>query len=377
MAQLGEQQVQGCTLRISRLEADLAQRCDSLRHQQDTQATTLASLTSQLGQVQPSLSGDHNQPSGGPANSQLAASIAELQHSVDQMQSATATATANSAQQSKLQEMVAEMQSQIDLLQESVRHVSEHDRSLASLSGQVKELMLATAAVHDAREAHKQLGEKVASIDSQLSSLRVELAAVRSATSDAAKSDSVIEQLRKQVGQLKVQYDQLQMPNSSDAQVKSSLSQLDMDVSVLKTHMSELHSIAAEQAAVHSQLAHLATGVSELQAAAKAQVPHDSAAELRQDVTAIRVQLSQLQGTSHAAKDSWQQDMQGVKSELAQCSTVARSTEAACAQHATQLNQAELQLAHMQKELSAVTASLPQQVGRQASSPMCCFECNC
>lgn len=396
VAQLAEQQVQGCTLRLNRLETEVAQRSEMHRLQHDTQASTVASLSTQLVDLQASLNHMHSQFNNAPTNEQLTATVAELQSNMHKMQAAFADATEDRHRQQELHEQVSELQRQVGFLQESVGGCSKHEENSLSLSSQVKGLLPLVDAVHSGQQAHVQLSTRVDEFDEPLTSVQSALKQFRN-----AESSSAIQQVRQQVDQLANQCRQLETDVASDRHSSASVSGLQQEwsvmktqlghlqtatadraavdsnasvlglqqeLSVMKTQVSHLQAAAADQAAVHSQMAQLQTHLTEPQDSAKSQVSHASLNKVKQDVTALRAQVSQLQGSStkHAAEDRWQRDMQSVQSELAKCTEASRRAEAAVAEHALQLKQAELQLSAMQKELAALSTSLPQHVAQKS-----------
>lgn len=349
MAQLGEQQVQGCTLRVGRLEDDLAQRTDSLRQQHDAQASALASLTALVSSLQNS-PGPTVQES---ADARMSAAVAELQARVGELQGVSTDSALIQQSQQELGQQLATLQSHVGQLQ-LAGDATEHTEHVAELRSRLKELQFTVEAMDASAASHSQLASRVDDMHKQLGVLQSGLAQVdgRSNTADA------VSQLSRRMERLDAQLGPLQAAAASDTRHAKSAG-VEADLSALKAQLAQLQSRAADQAAMHTQLTRLSTDVAQLQASAKSHDPHSSVIELKQDVQTLRSQLSQLQAqsASQGAKDSWQKDVQGLKADVTHCAQAADRTEAAVAQHTAQLQQAEQHLSSMQKELAAVAAN--------------------
>lgn len=323
VAQLAEQQVQGCTLRVSRLETDLAQRTDTLCHQQDTHTSALSSVSAQLADLQTSLDQMHSQQGNALANGEIATHVAQLQTDLRKVQAEFAAVNKAEHSQQEMYSTIAELQREVKVLAQSVSVVSKHDESIMSLTSQVKDLLLVADAVHAGQEGHIELTARVSEVSEQLIRMQIE---VKQAYSVA-----------------------------SDAHSHASLAGLQPELETLKTQVSGLQTAAADKASVQVQIAQLHSQVAELQLAAKSQATHASTDDIKQDVVALKAQLSQLQASSRkqTSEDDRQRDMQSMRSELAECSKVSLSAEAAVAELAVQLKHAAQQLTALQDELAS------------------------
>ena len=320
VAQLGEQQVQGCTSRLTHVETDLTQRVDSLKQQHEMQASLLLGLQAHVDQLHANLKASSLSSDAG----QTASHLSELDGKVTQLQTAVA----------------AHLQGQND----------------AQEVGLIKTQL---------QESCASQQETAQSFDS----LRLELAAVKAELRERNGSkhpdESMVLALEQGLAALKLQLEQLSHGQGQEASsAQEPVRELEQSVALLS---SEVHALQSRQQphastesirAVEQRMSGLKAELSQLQtqlSAAESQT--ELVSGLRQEVATLKNQLDSLRSelTQHAGDQSRVEEAQELRSELAACVQTAASTEAAVAQLSTQLSKADRQLAELQSELGRLS----------------------
>ncbi len=294
MAQLGEQQVQGCTTRITHLETDLVHQVDCLRQQQDTQAATMSDMTAHLARLQAQVK-DGDQI---PSFAQIAARLAELDGAVLELQTASAGGSAKEAD--------SELRADVD-----------------ALRGQVSQLRASQAEQQSA-------GSSLASIEHAVAVLRSELTQLQSSQAAQRPTDPALSKLEQDLATLGAELSQMQKDHASQFSVTSSA--IDQKAESIRLELSQLHDQQRAQSSAHKLYSHL-----------------------EQDVAALKDQLSQLDRTqgSQLAHEQWQEETQQLRAELAACLKTETDTGAAVAQHATHLSSLEKRLTELHAEMQS------------------------
>ena len=296
MAQLGEQQVQGCTTRITHLETDLVHRVDGLRQQHDTQAANMSDMTAHIARLQAQAKeGDQS-----PSVAQIAARLAELDGAVLELQSASAGGSAKEAD--------SELKADVDVLR-----------------GQVSQLRASQAEQQSA-------GSSLASIEHDVAVLRSELTQLQSSQAAQRPADPAFSKLEHDLAALSAEMSQMQKDHASQLSVTS-----DQQVESIRSELSQLHDQQTAQSSVHKLYSHL-----------------------EQDVAALKDQLSQLDRTqgSQLAHEQWQEETQQLRVELAACLKTEAVNGAAVAQHATHLSSVEKHLRELHAEMQSSAAQV-------------------
>ena len=296
MAQLGEQQVQGCTTRITHLETDLVRRVDGLRQQHDTQAATMSDMTAHIARLQAQAKdGDQS-----PSVAQIAARLAELDGSVLELQTASAGGSAKEA--------VSELKADVD-----------------ALRGQVSQLRASQAEQQSA-------GSSLASIEHDVAVLRSELTQLQSSQAAQRPADPALSKLEHDLAALSAELSQMQKDHASQLSVTS-----DQQVESIRSELSQLHDQQTAQSSAHKLYSHL-----------------------EQDLAALKDQLSQLDRTqgSQLAHEQWQEEAQQLRVELAACLKTEAVNGAAVAQHATHLSSVEKRLRELHAEMQSSAAQV-------------------
>jgi len=279
VAQLGEQQVQGCTTRIAHLETDLVHRVDSLRQQQDTQAASMSGLTAHLARLQAQVKdGDKSS-----SVAQIAARLAELNGAVLELQNVSAGGSAKEAD--------SELKSDVD-----------------ALRGQVSQLRASQAEQQSA-------GSSLASIEHDIAVLRNELTQLQSSQAAQRPADPALSKLEQDLAALNAELSQTWKDHASHFSVTSSA--IDQKIEFIRLELSQLHDQPAAQSSAHKLYSHL-----------------------QQDVVALQGQLSQLDKTqgSQLAHEQWQEETQCAIYSLCKRSIVFCTASRWVSAHAQQLN---------------------------------------
>ncbi|KAL0035441.1 hypothetical protein WJX77_006473 [Trebouxia sp. C0004] len=293
VAQLGEQQVQGCATRIAHLETDLVNWVDSLRQQQDTQAATMSDMTARIARLQAQVKdGD---------KSQIAARLAELDGAVLELQTASAGGSAKEAD--------SELQAHVD-----------------ALRGQVSQLRGSQA---EQQSAVSSLG----GIEHDVAVLRDELTQLQSSQAAQSPADPALSKLEQDLAALNAELSQMRKDHASQFSVTSSAT--DQKVESIRLELSQLQDQQAAQSSAHKLYSHLEQDV----AALKGQLS----------------QLDRTQG-SQLAHEQWQVETQQLRGELAACLKTETDTGAAVAQHATHLSNLEKRLTELYAEMKCSAA---------------------
>ena len=299
MAQLGEQQVQGCTTRITHLETDLVHQVDGLRQQQDTQATTVSDLTAHIAHLQAQVKDGDKSLSA----AQIAARLAELDGAVLELQTASAGGSAEEAD--------SELKADVDALRRQVTQLR-------------------------ASQAEQQsAGSSLASVEHDVAVLRNELTQLQSSQAAQRPADPALSKLEHDLATLSAELSQMRKDHASQFSVISSA--IDQKVKSIRSELSQLHDQQAAQSSAHKLYSHL-----------------------EQDVAALKDQLSQLDRTqgSQLAHEQWQEEHQQLKGELAACLKTETDTGAAVTQHATHLSSLEKRLTELHAEMQSSAAQV-------------------
>ena len=325
VAQLGEQQVQGCTARITHLETDLKKQVDYLKQQHDDQASSLAGVKAHLDQLS---STQHDSSSG-----QVAAQLSQLDARVSELQTAVTAATQKDAS--------VELKYDIDVLKDQVQQM--HD----SHAGQLK-----------AGSSLEELEREVASVK----------AAVGEEGASRVLAESITSGLQQDLVLLKEKLTQLSNSHSKEARdsqqpfLKLEQEMAELSATVLQvTKQAEGHRVQAETVeALQHDMSGLKAELAQLQSQHSAEQTHDELySRIECDMAAAKDQLSslRLQLTQHASQKPWQDELDKLRSELAACVKTASSTEAVVARHGTELCSLHSRLVQLHAEAS--TASQP------------------
>ena len=262
VAQLGEQQVQGCTARINHLEADLTRRADAWKQHQDNHTAALSDMTAHIAALRSQLNDSSNSASSGDVTQELAelgARVAELQ---------TAVAAQKPPLDSKLEEAVAVWRTEMRQMQST--HESEQSAMRSSL----------------------------ASVQQELGALKADLTQAKSRQAAHSAPDAAISKLEHDVGALSAGLHQMQA-----AALSAGTARVEQDLVSVKAQMTELHGEQAAQEEVYSgvqqDMAALTTRVAQLDKTHVARQSLDRQQEqteqLRSEMAACREAESQTQ----------------------------------------------------------------------------------
>ena len=320
VAQLGEQQVQGCTARITHLETDVQRQVAHLKQQHDDQAASLAGVNSLVEQLR---STHHSSSS-----EQLTAQLGQLDATVTDLQTAVNACTRGEASL-QLKQDVDVLKDQMQQLRNSYASQQEAGSSVERLE---RDLASVKAAVCESN-ASKHLAESTTSgLQDDLAVLKEQLTELRSSHAEqASKTQQPILKLEHNISELSVTM--LQLKNQA-----------------------ENHHVEAETfKALQHDMSGLKAEVAQLQSQPSAGEPHDELySSLEHNVAATKDQLSSLrtQLTQHASQKPWQDESEKLRSELVACVKAASSTEAVVARHGTELSSIGSRLAELHSEAS-------------------------
>lgn len=329
VAQLGEQQVRGCTARISHLETDMQQQVGRLKQQHDDHASSLAGVKAHLEQLS---STQH-----ASSSEQVAAQLSQLDAKVSELQTAVTATTQKEAS--------VELKHDIDVLK-----------------GQIQQM-------HNSHASQQKAGSSLEELEHELASVKT---AVGEVHASRVLAESTTSGLQQDLVVLKEQLTQLSISCSEGA--RDSLQPLlklehkvaELSAAVLQvTEQAEGHHVQAETLeALQHDMSGLKAELAQLQSQHSAEQTHDELySRLECDMAATKDQLSslRLQLTQHASQKPWKDESDKLRSELAACVKAASSTEAVVARHGTELSSLDSRLEKLHAEAS--TAS---QIGGQA-----------
>ena len=337
VAQLGEQQVQGCTARITHLETDLKKQVDYLKRQHDDQASSLAGVTAHLDQLS---STQH-----GSSSEQVAAQLSQLDARVSDLQTAVTATT--------------QKESSVEL---------KHD--IGVLKDQVQQM-------HDSHAGQQKAGSSLEELEREVASVK---AAVGEEHASRVLAESTTSGLQQDVVVLREQLTQLRISHSEEARdsqqpfLKLEHEMAELSTAVLRvTKQAESHRVKAETIeALQHDMSGLKAKVAQLQSQHSAAESHEELySRIECDMAATKDQLSsfRLQLTQHASQKPWQGESDKLRSELAACVKAASSTEAVVARHATELGRLDSRLAGVHAEAST-TSQAPGQAHRASQSEL-------
>ena len=333
VAQLGEQQVQGCTARITHLETDLQHQVASLKQQHDNQASSLAGVKALAEQLR---------STHGSSSEQLDAQLSQLGASVADLQTAMTASTQEEAS--------VQLRHDLDVLKDQMQQLhkshASQEKAGSSLEDLERDLDSVKAAVCESYTG-KHLADSITSgLQEDFSALKEQLNQVRNShAEEAGKTQQPILKLEHKISELNGAVLQLKMQAGDQCVEAETCKALQLDMAGLK----------AEVAQLQSQL--LAGGT------------HDKLhSSLERDVAATKDQLSSLrtQLTQHAGHRSWQDESDKLRSELAACVKAASSTEAVVARYGTELSSLDSRLAELHAAASTASQTRGQaQAGAQ------------
>lgn len=335
VAQLGEQQVQGCTARISHLETDLQHQVDRLKQQHDEQASSLAGVKAHLEQLS---STQHGSSFG-----QVAAQLSQLDARVSELQTAVTATTQKEAS--------VELKHDIDVLKDQMQQM--HD----SYTGQQKAGSSLEGLEHEFASMKAAVGEEHAS--------RV----LAESTTSGLQQDLVV--LKEKLTQLSVSHSE----GTRDSQqpiLKLEHKMAELSAAVLQpTEQAEGHHVQAETIeAVQQDMSGMKAELAQLQKQHTAEQTHEELySRLECDLAATKDQLSslRLQLTQHASQKPWQGESDKLRSELAACVKAASSMEAVVTRHGTELSSLDSRLAELHAEASTASHAPGQPQGASQS----------
>lgn len=344
VAQLAEQQVQGCTARIAHLETDLLHQVDSLKQQHHDQASSLVSVKAHLEQ----LSAVH-QSSG---SEQVSAQLNTLEARVTEMQKLSAAYDKDAGQ-------LAAHLGRLDKTVTELQTASTQDKADMQLRSDVNLLKTQMQELHDSCRSH----EKAASV---MDDLKRDLASVKAETCDSQTSnhsaESAIAGLQQDLVVLKEQLAQLSVSHAQEAsktqqpvlKLEHTVAELSGAVSQLKSRAEGQHLIAETFSTLQHDMSDLKAQVAQLQSERAIRGPSmELYSSLEHNVAATKDQLSSLrkQVAQHAEQDPWREESQKLRSELDACLKAACSAEAEIARHSTKLSSMDTRLADLHAEL--------------------------
>ena len=180
MAQLGEQQVQGCTTRITHLEAVLTRQLDSLRQQHNTQAASLADLTAHMHSQLTSTAHDSSHDITDRPD------LTQLQAQLQQLQTDLARSTADSTSAELASDMDA-LKAQVGQLQEAPSTASD----VASLQEHV------AALTNDVAQLQEQsAADSIAKLEQDVGQLKSGLSQLHNSQADQQATAALVTQLQ-------------------------------------------------------------------------------------------------------------------------------------------------------------------------------------
>ena len=322
VAQLGEQQVQGCTTRITHVESDLVRRMDHIKQQQDTQAMSQSDTTAHIAHLQSQLWDLHDSPSSSQSNT----SLTELRARMDKLQMSLDANTAEHADP-QLEAGLVALKAEVELLQSKQASQDSAARRLASLEHDMGLVRTELDQLSTAHAAQQSTGTSMLQIERDLSALHDELHQLQEGR---VSQDSVgTSRLEQELAAIKAELRQFQSSQAAQHSADTSLAKLEQTIAAVKTEMIQLHDHQAAQ---------------------------DSASEmhsnLKQDVAALKTELNQLTTIQHS-DDRWHEETHQLKCELATCHKAESDTEAAVLKLSTQLSSLEMQLMDLQAEKCA------------------------
>ena len=344
VAQLAEQQVQGCTARITHLETDVAHQVDSLKQQQTDQASSLAGVQADLEKLSTA------QHASG--SEQLAAQLNMLEARVSEMQKLSVTDDDSGSEQpatrlSRLEATVTQLQT-----------APMQDKAGLHLKNEVELLKNQLQELHNTYASQ----QKAASV---LNDLERDVAAVKAALCDSQTSkrsaDSTAAGLQQDLVALKDHLSQLSMTHAQEAsktqqpvlELERTVAELHGAVAQLEAQVQEQHAGAEILTTLQQELSDLKAQLGQLQSLHSSGGPSAEVySGLQQDVAAAQDQLSSLekQVAQEAGRDSWKEESQKLRSELDACLRAASSAEAVVARHTTELSRLESRFAELHAE---------------------------
>ena len=334
VAQLGEQQVQGCAARITHLETDVQHKVAHLKQQHDDQASSLAGVKSLLEQLRST----HH----GSSSEQLAAQLGQLDATVTDLQAAVNASTQRGEAALQLKQDVDVLKHQMQQLhnsfasqQEAGSSVEHLERDLASVKAAVCEI---NASKHMAESTTSGLQGSLAALKEELTDLR------NSHAEEASKTQPLMLKLEHDISELSAAVVQLnnQAKEEDDHIEAETFKALQHDMSGLKAEVAQMRSQPS------------------------AREPHvELYSSLERDVAITKDQLSSLrtQLTQHASQKPLQDESEKLRFELAACVEAASSTEAVVARHSTELSSIDSRLAELHAEASTASQTHGQAQG--------------
>ena len=335
VAQLGEQQVQGCTARITHLETDLLHQVDRLKQQHDDQASSLAGVKADLEQL--------NTPKKSAACEQLAAQLSRLDTRVTDLQTAAPVFSQGKA--------FMQLEQDVNVLQEQMQQVHNSHASQQKTAGSLAELERDLASV---KAAMCDSDTSKHSAECTMSGLQQELVALKEQLTQVSKSHA----------------QEASTTRQPMLKLERAVAELSEAVLQLESQAAGQHAAAEAFKALQHDMADLKAEVAQLlNQHSSAKSHEDLYSSLERDVAATKDQLSSLRTelTEHAGQDSWQEESQKLRSELAACLAATSSTEAIVARHGSELSRMDSRLAELHAELSTASETRGQaQSGSQS-----------
>lgn len=331
VAQLGEQQVQGCTARITHLESDVQHQVARLKQQHDDQTSSLAGLQAHVEQLRST----HH----GSSSDQLAAELSQLDARVTDLQTAMTVSTQ--------EEDSVQLKHDVGVLKDQMQQLHNSHASQQKAGSSLEELECNLASVKAAvceSNASKHLAEsRTSGLQEDLAALKEQLTQLRNShAEEASKTQQPILKLEHNISEL----------SAAVLQVKS---------------QAQVHHVEAETfKALQHDMSGLKAEFAQLQSQPSAGKTHDDLySSLERDVAATKDQLSSLrtQLTQHASQTPWQNESDKLRSELAACVKAASSTEAVIARHGSELSSIGSRLAEVHAAASTASQTRGQAQG--------------
>lgn len=345
VAQLAEQQVQGCTARITHLETDVLHQLEGLKQQHTDQASSLAGMQAQTETLSAA------QHASG--SEQLAVQLNMLESKVTEMQKLNVTYHDSGSEQ------VASQLSRLEAAVTQLQTAPTQDKAGSQLKSEVNLLKNQMQELHSACTSQQKAGNT-------LGDLERDVAAVKAAVCDSQTSKRAAEStaagLQQDLLALKEQLAQLSLTHTQEAskthqpvvELKRTVAELSSAVAHGQGQAQGQHLGAEALTALQHDMSDLKAQLAQLQSLHSPVGPSTELySSLEQDVAAAKDQLSSLreQVAQQAGQDSWQEEVQKLRSELDSCLRAASSAEADAARSTTELSSLDSRFAELHAEL--------------------------
>lgn len=360
VAQLAEQQVQGCTARIAHHETDVLHQVEGLKQHHTDQASSLSGIQTQVEKLSAAQHASGSQ--------QLASQLNMLESRVTDMQKLIVTHHDSGSEQVDAQ--LSRLEAAVTQLQTA----STQDKAGLHLESQVILLKNQMQELHSTCARQQKAG-------SALGDLGRDVAAVKAAVCDSQTSkhaaESTAKGLQQELFALKDKLAQLSLTHTQEAsKTQQPVLELERTVAELSGAVAHLQGHAQGQHLGAEALTALQHDMSDLKAQlAQLQSLHSSVgssselySSFEQDVAAVKEQLSALrkQVAQQAGQDSWREEVQKLRSELDSCLRAASSAEAVVARNTTERSSLDIRFAELHAELKKGLQASESQRGSQS-----------